>query len=184
MTVLEKQILHRKKICMLGSFGVGKTSLVQRFVYNKFEDKYRSTLGVHVCHKSIFIPATTKIKHQLNLILWDLAHIEKFNEMTKNYFRGANGALVVFDVTRPQNHDQSIVFLNQFLAMNPQARLIFAGNKIDLVPKDNIEMEQLLQFKTTFQAPLLMTSARTGENVEKLFYDLANQLLKTNEFRD
>lgn len=170
---------------MLGSFGVGKTSLVRRFVYNKFEDKYRSTIGVHICHKTISIPARddTNVRHQLHLILWDLAHVDKFNEMIKNYFRGAHGALVVFDITHPQNHHQSATFLKQFLEMNPQARLILVGNKIDLISKDQIEMEQLLQFTKTFQAPLLMTSARTGENVERLFNDLASQLLKADEFR-
>jgi len=174
---LEQQILHRKKICMLGSFGVGKTSLVRRFVYNLFEEKYQSTIGVHICHKTIIIQ-DKHVDHHLNLILWDLAHIEKFNEMIKNYFRGANGAIVVCDVTRPQHYQESINFINPFLEMNPTARLMFVGNKIDLTPKDQIEMEQLLQVSKLFHAPLLMTSTRTGDNVEQLFHDLGTRLLE------
>jgi len=174
---VEQQILIRKKICMLGSFGVGKTSLVRSFVYNKFEEQYLSTIGVHISHKSIAIPASNAT-FTLNFVLWDLAHIEKINEMTRNYFRGAGGAIVVFDVTRRQDVKESEFYLQPFLELNPSAQLIFVGNKIDLVSKDQIEMEQLLHFSKTYQAPFLFTSAQTGENVELLFSRLGSQLIK------
>ncbi|MDZ7263161.1 MAG: GTP-binding protein [candidate division KSB1 bacterium] len=177
---MEKQILHRKKICLLGEFGVGKTSLVRRFVYNKFEEKYLSTIGVHICHKTIIIPAKEPAAagHQLNLILWDLAHIDKFNAMIKNYFRGANGAIVVFDLTRLQNAQHTNAFLDPFLQMNPNAQLIIAGNKVDLVQDQSASLEQLLHICKTYNAPCKLTSAKTGENVEPLFSELASQLLK------
>ncbi|MCI0494672.1 GTP-binding protein [candidate division KSB1 bacterium] len=176
---MKKEMLLRKKICLLGSFGVGKTSLVRSFVYNKFEEKYLSTIGVHICHKAITIPASNAIC-TMNLILWDLAHIEKINEMTRNYFRGASGAIVVFDVTRRQNVKESEFYLTPFLELNPRARLIFVANKIDLVSKDQIEMEQLLQLGNTYHAPLILTSARTGENVELLFSRLGAQLIEAS----
>lgn len=179
---LNEQILHRKKICLLGEFGVGKTSLVRRFVYNKFEEKYLSTIGVHISHKAMIIPAigSTALEHQLNLILWDLAHIDKFSAMIKNYFRGANGAIVVFDLTRLQKIQDTNTFLEPFLEMNPQAQLIIAGNKLDLVHEQSAPMEQLLHISKTYRAPFKLTSAKTGENVEQLFNELATLLLKAN----
>lgn len=176
---MEKQILHRKKICLLGEFGVGKTSLVRRFVYNKFEEKYLSTIGVHISNKMIMIPVG-ETAHQLNLILWDLAHIDKFTAMIKNYFRGANGAIVVFDLTRRQPVQDAASFLDPFLEMNPSAHLILAGNKVDLVQEQSVPMEQLLQVSKTYQAPFKLTSAKTGENVEQLFSELATLFLKAN----
>ena len=176
---MEKPILLRKKICMLGSFGVGKTSLVRSFVYNIFEEKYLSTIGVHISHKAITIPSSTAA-FTLNLVLWDLAHIEKINEMTKNYFRGASGAIIVFDVTRHQDIKESEFYLKPFQELNPNARFVFVGNKIDLMSKDQIEMEQLLQFSNAHRAPLILTSARTGENVELLFNRLGALLIEAN----
>lgn len=116
----------------------------------------------------------------MNFVLWDLAHIETINDMTRNYFRGASGAIVVFDMTRLQQIHDPECYLTPFLEMNPCAKLIFVGNKIDLISKDQVAMEQLLQFGKTYQAPIILTSARTGENVDLVFNRLGAQLHKAN----
>lgn len=176
--MLEKPIVISKKICMLGSFGVGKTSLVRRFVFNKFEEKYLSTVGVHISKKSILLPqnGATARKEQLNLILWDLAHIEKFDRVIKNYFRGAHGAIVVFDITRSQTFKEHDLFLQPFLDMNPDSKLMFVGNKIDLVDRNAVNVEQLLQISKTYNSLFMMTSAKTNENVEQVFTNLGTSL--------
>ncbi len=82
------------KICLLGDYAVGKTSLVRRFVYNMFEDKYLSTIGVKVSRKVVAVPRGDDVV-ELVLMLWDLAGSEEFDSVRASYLRGAAGALVV-----------------------------------------------------------------------------------------
>jgi len=166
-----------KKICMLGTFGVGKTSLVRRFVYNMFDEKYLSTIGVHISQKKISLD----VKNQLKLIIWDIAHIEQMNEMIKSYFRGSHGAIIVFDVSRPFTLKDTKVIIKSYLDINPDSKLFFVGNKIDLVDGKSNDMEQFLQFINPYNSPYLLTSAKTGENVEQLFQQIGESVLKTNE---
>jgi small GTP-binding protein len=130
--------LEKKKICMVGSFGVGKTSLVEKFVYNRFDDKYLSTLGVKVSQK--LLPPVhhphIDLPRQFMFLLWDIAGIDKFDTITKNYYRGAAGALAVADLTRPETIKNLTEYFEKFLTLNPEGKLIILGNKDDLVPND------------------------------------------------
>ena len=87
----------QKKICMLGSFSVGKTSLVRQFVEGQFTDKYLSTIGVKVSRKTVERPQS-----QLKFLIWDLAGGDDFTQVGNNYLRGAKGALIVCDLTRAE----------------------------------------------------------------------------------
>lgn len=178
---MEKRIEIRKKICMLGAFGVGKTSLVRQFVFNKYEDKYLSTIGVLISQKQLppFRKSDSGRIEQLEFIIWDLANIEKYNKMTKNYFRGAAGAIAVCDLTRAHTFEEIDQLLNKFLEINPKSRIVLAGNKIDLVDQQLIEMERFLHLSDSYQTTYTLTSAKTGENVEQLFVCLGNELLKS-----
>ena len=89
-----------KKVCLLGDFAVGKTSLVRRLVHDMFDDRYISTIGVKVSRKTITIARDQDII-DLSIILWDLAGSEEFNHMRASYLRGASGLFLVADVTRP-----------------------------------------------------------------------------------
>ena len=160
---------------MLGSFGVGKTSLVRRFVYNIFDEKYLSTIGVQISHKTLNVPATEDTK--LKFILWDIAHIEKFDNVIKSYFQGSHAGIIVYDVTRPQTFKRTEAFLKPYLEINPHSKLYFVGNKIDLVDKNGVDMEQFLQLTSKHKTSYLLTSAKTGENVEQLFSALGKLLI-------
>ena len=162
---------------MLGSFGVGKTSLVRRFVLNQFLEEYRSTMGVHIQKKTVTL--SNHPSSRINLILWDIAHVEEFDRTVKSYFQGSHGAIVVFDVTRPQCFQETDIYLKPFLELNPKSKLIFVGNKIDLVDKKAYNMEQLLQISKTYKAPSILASAKNDENVIALFQKLAASFVKT-----
>lgn len=178
---LEKQIQLSKKICMLGSFGVGKTSLVRRFVYDKFEEKYLSTIGVHISHKTLTLqPKNSGVPHVLKLLLWDLAHIEKYDQMTKNYYRGAHGAMIVFDLTRADSLQDLELFYQKFQEINPQSKVILIGNKMDLLDKNFIKTDHLLAWSTRYHTPLIFTSAKSGENVPALFSRLGTMLIEAD----
>jgi len=161
---------------MLGSFGVGKTSLVRRFIYDEFRENYRSTMGVQILQKIVSL--TKDNSFGIKLILWDIAHIEKFNRVIKNYFRGSHGAIVVCDITRSQSFQGMDIYLKPYLEMNPKSKLIFVGNKIDLVDKNSFDMEQLLQISKALKSPFITTSAKTNENVDELFNKLGTLLVK------
>ena len=161
---------------MLGSFGVGKTSLVRRFIHNEFIEDYHSTMGVHIQKKSISF--TKDASSGINLILWDIAHIEEFNRVIKDYFRGSSGAVVVFDVTRLQSFSETDLYLKPFLELNPKSKLIFVGNKIDLIDKNSYKMEQLLQISKTYKSASILTSAKENENVTELFHKIAALMVR------
>lgn len=175
---MKRPITISKKICMLGTFGVGKTSLVRRFIYDEFKEEYHSTMGVHIHKKTVALK--TDESCSINFILWDVAQFDKFNSVIKNYIRGSHGAVVVFDVTRSQTFQRTQVYLEPFLEMNPQGKLIFVGNKIDLVEQEPVAMEQLLQLSKAYHSPFIRASAKENKNVEELFSELGNLLIKAD----
>jgi len=157
-----------KKIILTGSFGVGKTSLFNKFIFNKFSDKYLTTIGVKVNKKTVDVGET-----QVNLLVWDIAGEVSQDKVPTSYFLGASGIIYVFDLTRPltyKNLNTNIDYLKQLL---PGGVIKVVGNKKDLLSESELEeilgqVELPVQFKT---------SAKTGENVERLFFDLAKELI-------
>jgi small GTP-binding protein len=161
----------QKKVCLLGDFAVGKTSLVRRFVEGRFEDKYLSTIGVKVARKSLDRDET-----KLNLLIWDLVGGNEFSRSETGYLLGTAGALVVCDLTRPDTLEAMKRYTNQVRAVNPPVKVVFLGNKVDLVEERAITVEMLTAVTTELNAPILLTSAKTGENVEAAFALLADLL--------
>jgi small GTP-binding protein len=157
------------KVCLLGDFGVGKTSLVRRFVEGRFEDRYLSTIGVKISRKVI-----DRSDHQLSLLIWDLAGGESFERYEASYLRGVSGALVVCDLTRRDTLKYIHHYADQLRQTNPSTALVFAANKVDLVDECEIKPEDLHSLSDTLRAPYLLTSARTGEQVEAAFTLLAD----------
>lgn len=161
----------QKKVCMLGMFGVGKTSLVRRFVQQSFEEKYLTTIGVKVDHKQVALANAS-----LNLLLWDIAGQEEESPTTESYFRGAHGALVVYDLTRPDSAQALEEYCERFLRVAPKAKVVFVGNKSDLVESQQAEAFELAPMLGQKTAVQVLTSAKTGANVELAFTKLAQLL--------
>jgi small GTP-binding protein len=157
-----------KKIILTGSFGVGKTSLFNQFIYSTFSEKYLTTIGVKVNKKTVEIDG-----RELTLLIWDIAGEVRQDKVPNSYFLGAEGIVYVFDLTRPttlQNLKTDLEYLRQML---PDVVIKVVGNKLDLVQPDDIE-----RIKNEYQiVPNCLTSAKTGENVEKMFMDLGSDLL-------
>ncbi|MCA9923667.1 MAG: GTP-binding protein [Anaerolineales bacterium] len=161
----------QKKICLLGDFAVGKTSLVRQFVEGRFDDKYLSTIGVKISRKPML-----RADHVLNLLIWDLAGGDDYSKMGSHYLRGAVGALIVCDLTRPDTLDALTVYAQQLRAINSQAQMVFIGNKADLEDARRISDDQLQAAVAAWQLPYLLTSAKTGLAVEAAFEQLARQI--------
>ena len=170
--------LIKKKICLLGSFAVGKTSLIERFVYNRFDDKYLTTIGVKISEK--ILPPIRKstggktVQHAF--LIWDIAGLAKFNQVAHNYFRGASAALAVADLTRVETIEDLRIICDQFLSVNPGAKIVFIGNKLDIFQKDQKIIDTLQEAAAAFSTKYITTSAKTGQRVEDAFYNLSTMI--------
>jgi len=165
-----------KKVCLLGDFAVGKTSLVRRFVYGLFEDKYLSTIGVKVSRKVVAVPRGDATI-ELTIMLWDLADSKEFDSIRVSYLRGTAGAVAVCDLTRPSTIEGLYKYSRDLRAINPGAHLILAANKTDLTDQKMVTGAQIEAAALDIKAPFYLTSARTGENVDQVFRHLAWQLV-------
>jgi small GTP-binding protein len=173
-----------QKICLIGDFGVGKTSLIRQFVDRQFSDKYLSTVGVKISRKLVSInEASVKDSSaestQLQLIIWDIEGSTRFKAIAPSYLQGAKGAIIVGDVTRNSSMQNLKDHVQLFKSINPQSNLLIALNKVDLI--ESHERESLLQSIPTNFANLNIsiniTSAKTGEGVDEIFQKLAFQML-------
>jgi small GTP-binding protein len=161
----------QKKICLLGDFAVGKTSLIRRFVEGRFEDKYLSTIGVKISRQTV-----ERRDYILNLLIWDLAGGDDFSKMGASYLRGAAGALIVCDLTRPKTLEAYAYYAQQLRDINPDTALFFVGNKSDLVDERVISEETLAAAAQTWHTSYLLTSAKEGHQVEDAFRHLADYI--------
>jgi len=168
----------KRKICLLGTFAVGKTSLAQRFVNDQFSDKYLTTVGISVSQKLMppiqGEPSDGPIQHAL--LIWDIAGLEKFDPVVMNYFRGASGALAVGDVTRGETAVELKTICDKFLSVNPEAVLVTIGNKIDLAPDGGEAVSDLQQLASDYGSELILTSAKSGQRVTEAFRLLSEKI--------
>lgn len=177
------QIKVEKKVCLLGDWGVGKTSLIRRFVYNAYDDRYLSTLGVKVSKKSIVIKDFKKkpfFKVNLTLLIWDLVGQKGFQNTQNSAYKGTNGALVVCDLSRPETIERMEGWISSLYKVTKPIPLILLANKIDLtnngVPLDLKDKIEKIMMK--YKAMFFSTSAKTGQNVEAAFEGIGKQLTK------
>lgn len=164
----------QKKICMIGDFGVGKTSLVARFVRQTFSDKYLTTVGVKIDTKLM----TLADGHEVKLILWDIAGTDIMTTTTASYLRGAAGFLLVVDGTRRPTWDSALKLREEIIKLLGEKPFVMLLNKADLDDQWEID-EQIIEEKTQQGWKLLFTSAKTGMNVEEAFVELTTKLLET-----
>lgn len=161
----------QKKICLLGDFAVGKTSLIRRYVNGRFDDKYLSTIGVKISRKAVELDNCT-----LNLLIWDLAGGDDFSKLGQSYLRGTVAALIVCDLTRHETLESFAYYATQLRTINPDAKLLFLGNKTDLTTEKAIEDAAIAEAIQHLGGSYLETSAKTGYQVELAFAQLAAQI--------
>ncbi len=167
-----------KKVCLLGDFAVGKTSLVRRFVYSIFEDRYLATIGVQVSRKVLHLAdATTDSETTLLLMLWDIAGSDVFSRMRASYLRGAGGAVLVCDLTRPETLSNLKEYLVVLRDLNIDIPLVLAANKCDLIDQVQLSTTALADFATSLSAACYLTSAKDNIAVDAAFEHLGRLML-------
>ena len=161
------------KIVLLGEAGVGKTSLVYQFMEKKFRDNYKQTLGVNLLKKDMHIDGYGGVSAQI----WDLGGQEPFKALRKLYLEGANGGLVIFDLTESKSFDKLPEWIESFKNTRGEQPLILIGNKSDLGNTIKIEEKEAGDFAKNHNMELITTSAKTGQNVEEVFIKLTKRIL-------
>ncbi|WP_282073376.1 Rab family GTPase [Polaribacter atrinae] len=158
-----------KKVLLVGNFGVGKTSLIRRFVLNEFSEDYISTIGVRVSKKVVEYKNET-----IKLMIWDVAGTSGNEKIPKAYFLGSSAAMFVFDVSREETYLTIAENLNMVKELSGLQNITVVGNKKDLLSAE--ELENVIQ-KVSVNIDLI-TSAKEDENVEDAFMKLTTLALK------
>lgn len=159
--------MDKKKIILTGNFGVGKTSLFNRYLYSQFDDKYLTSIGVKVDRKNVLVSG-----EEMTLLVWDIAGEITQDKVPVSYFIGTSAVIYVFDLTRPSTYKNLEFDLKYMDKVLPGVLIKVVGNKKDLISTDQLEALK----KELYYPADIYTSAKTGENVEPLFQDLAKSL--------
>jgi Ras-related protein Rab-5C len=163
-----------EKIALIGAASTGKTSIVNRFVHDKFNMGSEATIGAAFISKTITVDQT-----DLKLEIWDTGGTEKYKSLAPLYFRDARAAIIVFDVTSEQSFEEAGNWLSAFRERGPPSAIVVcAANKIDLEGERKVTLGAATDFGFQNQLEFVReTSAMTGVGVKELFTDLAKQLL-------
>lgn len=164
----------QKKICLLGAFAVGKTSLVMRYVNSIFGEKYHTTVGVKIDKKKLVSNG-----QEITLMIWDLAGQDDLTRLRTSYLRGVAGYVIVADGTRPFSLNTAINMHKEAREYTGDVPFIVAINKADLRKEQwQVEAEQIKALEDS-GATIILTSAKTGDGVEETFQLLTHNILES-----
>jgi hypothetical protein len=162
----------QKKVCMLGGFAVGKTSLVQRFVTSLFSEHYHTTVGVTIEKKSLIMD-----ERDITLMIWDLYGDDEFQRFRSSYLRGSSGYILVADGTRAATLERALHLQSAIETELGHIPFVLIVNKTDLRSEWEIGDEALNELRRAGWT-ISTGSAKTGEGVEILFRTLAEKMLE------
>jgi small GTP-binding protein len=169
------------KLALVGDSKVGKTSLVQRFVLDQFSDKYKKTIGTKVSKKEIIVPLPGNRRMRAIMMIWDIIGERNVAELyMQSYFSGLQGILAVCDVTRKNTLDSIDDWISSVAEVAGKVPTQVLINKMDLKDSHEIESSEVSELSENYASHPFFTSAKTGENVERAFEQLAQRIIHEN----
>lgn len=176
--MVQKHVELVKKVCLLGDPGVGKTSLVRRFVLDQFDDHYLTTIGAKVTKKTKVMDVLEHdLRVHLNLMIWDVAGHKEYRQFHEMYLRGMEGVMSVADLTRASTFEGLKSSMTMVQQNSPAVPVVFLLNKCDLADPSSKDLQDIMSLAGARKIPVLPTSAKTGQNVEKAFDSLAQMMV-------
>ena len=165
------------KIVLIGDSSVGKTNILSRYISNKYDPNSQSTIGVELSTKN-YIFDNNEVKVQI----WDTAGQEKYRSITSSYYKGAQGCLLVYDITRKESFDNIDKWFSELKSSaDNDINAMLIGNKCDLEKERKVTMEEAQKKAKLFNIAFMETSALNGTNVEKAFNELVSSVYKNNK---
>ncbi|XP_063148158.1 ras-related protein Rab-24 [Candoia aspera] len=170
------------KVVMLGKEYVGKTSLVERYVHNRFlVGPYQNTIGAAFVAKVMPVGSRT-----VTLGIWDTAGSERYEAMSRIYYRGAKAAIVCYDLTDRSSFQRAKFWVNELQNFEENCRIYLCGTKSDLLEEDRrrreIDFHDVQDYADEIKAELFETSSKTGQNVDELFQKVAEDYVQLTAF--
>ena len=159
----------KKKICMVGQFGVGKTSLVRRFVESMFDERYLTTIGVKIDRKDVTVGSDS-----VTLMLWDLAGEDDLAQLKVSHLRGAAGYILVVDGCRASSLAKAVELQKRISDQLGPLPFVLVLNKADLKDRWEVQPAAVAEYGW----PTFETSAKAGSGVDEMFLALAGKLLE------
>ncbi|CEI87922.1 GTP-binding protein of the rab/ypt [Rhizopus azygosporus] len=164
---------YQFKLVLLGESAVGKSSLVMRFVKDHFDEYRESTIGAAFLAQTISLDDNTTVKFEI----WDTAGQERYKSLAPMYYRNANCAVVVYDITQASSLDKAKAWVNELQRQaDPNIVIALAGNKSDLGARRAIETKTAQEYADEAGLLFFETSAKTAENVHELFHAIAKKM--------
>ena len=169
------------KLILGGEGGVGKTSMVHRFVEDAFQTDYKSTIGTSIMKKECKFEG---LDSKVRFVIWDLAGQAQFKRVRRSYLSNAETGILVFDVTRKETLDKIESWFNEIIDASSTISLILVANKVDLEGERVVTTEQGEELAKKLNLSYIETSAKTGENINDAFKMLALQIIKRYMFTE
>jgi small GTP-binding protein len=160
------------KIVVIGDGAVGKTSLIARFAEKTFQAEYKPTLGTNIVIKELKIES-----NNVKLLLWDIAGQAKWRDVRHLYYKGAQGSILVFDVTRPGTFESIPAWYKDLIKFSGEIPRILLANKVDLTDIRKVSQDQAKATSTELNAPYFETSAKDGTQVNDAFKQISKLIL-------
>jgi len=181
-SVEPEQKTFKFKICLVGEEGVGKTSLIHRFVSGAFDETYIRTLGAVVSKKTVALGSMQGRPVQVDMMILDIMGKRTFLQLFKEaYFHGAKGVLAVFDMTRQASLRDMSKWIDGVRDSVGPIPVYALGNKTDLTARREVNPEDAANILRSYECPVLYTSAKTGDNVEQAFQGLAKTIVESSQ---
>ena len=177
----DEKTIESYKIVLIGESGVGKTSLISQLMDQTFQQDQQSTTGGTFSTKTVLCDNNRTLK----LEIWDTAGQERYRALTTMFYKDANAAILVYDITRKDSFEQLEEYWCKQIKENSPSDIILAvcGNKSDLVEKEDVNEETARQFATSLGAAYVSTSAKYVETVNNLFIQLVKLYTNCNEVK-